>query len=189
MTESDHRQENGGQVRSLRAGDIQLRLEWQQSWSWGWQGEGFSKLGFGFIKKSISNRVNNNKKLWIGKEFGKFKRQKECQKEVLSKKKIGRGIWVEVGDVGRAGALHMRVKYLCFILNELGSHWKILSMFLSKGMDCSVLYFVKITLGNIWRMGYKGTEVKARKSMRRQICRGPDMKDTLWPRPWRRSTG
>ena len=37
-------------------------------------------------------------------------------------------------------------------------------------MAYSVLYFEKITLGNTWRMDYKGTEVKAGKSIRRQIA-------------------
>ena len=31
-------------------------------------------------------------------------------------------------------------------------------------------YFEKTSLGNIWRMNYKGTEIKAGKSIRRQIA-------------------
>ena len=33
-----------------------------------------------------------------------------------------------------------------------------------------LLYFEKTALGNIWRMNYKGTELKPGKSIRRQIA-------------------
>ena len=48
------------------------------------------------------------------------------------------------------------------------SHHQGLFKWVSKWL--MLLYFEKTTLGNIWRMNYKGTEIKAGKSIRRQIA-------------------
>ena len=48
------------------------------------------------------------------------------------------------------------------------------------------LYFVKTTLGNIWRMNYKGTEMKAGNQLGGKLQQsGQD----IWPKPWRRRDG
>ena len=42
------------------------------------------------------------------------------------------------------------------------------------------LYFVKTTLGNIWRMNYKGTEMKAGNQLGGKLQQsGQD----IWPKP------